>query len=217
MLKVDNICIRKGGRDIFSDIYLNVKATDHILIKGASGSGKSTLLKSILMFEHLVAGSVQLHGKNVTVDNINEHRRDIAYIGQKAPHFDGAVGEFLKLPFSFKANLTLDFPSEDKIMKMIKLFSFDSLDILSRNYNSLSGGEQQRISIIQALLIDKPVYLLDEITASLDPANKKVVVNSFCRLKEKTLLIVSHDQEWESAVSRIVSFVDGQLVEVCDE
>lgn len=212
MLKVDNITVEKGNRRIFSSLNLHVKKGDHILINGPSGAGKSTLLKAMLMFEPISKGEILLRNEKVTTKTVDSYRHDIAYIGQKAPHYDGLVEEFLNLPFTFKANCDLPHPSTDTIEKLCALFSFDKSP-LKRNYNSLSGGEQQRVSIIQALLVDKPIYLLDEITASLDPRNTAKVVKHLCAMKEKTLLIVSHDVEWEESASRIVTIENGTLKE----
>jgi len=212
MLKVDNITVEKGSRRIFSSLNLHVKKGDHILINGPSGAGKSTLLKAMLMFEPISKGGILLRNEKVTAKTVDSYRHDIAYIGQKAPHYDGLVEEFLNLPFTFKANRDLTHPSTDTIEELCALFSFEKSP-LKRNYNSLSGGEQQRVSIIQALLVDKPIYLLDEITASLDPRNTTKVVKHLCAMKEKTLLIVSHDVEWEESASRIVTIENGTLKE----
>ena len=212
MLKVDNLTVEKGRRKIFSNLDLHVKQGDHILINGPSGAGKSTLLKSLLMFEPIAGGDILLRGEKVTESNVDTYRHDIVYIGQKAPHYDGLVEEFLNLPFTFKANAKMTRPSNDFIEKLCTLFSFETPP-LKRNYNSLSGGEQQRISIIQALLVDKPIYLLDEITTGLDPRNTVKVAKHLCAMKEKTLLIVSHDVEWKESVTRVVTIENGTLRE----
>ncbi len=213
MLNLQQVEVTKHNKTIFTGVNFKVYAGDHILINGPSGAGKSTLLKTILFFDPISQGTISFEDELISVTNLDYFRSQIAYIGQKAPHFEGNVLDFIILPFSYKNNANINKPSTDEILKLCQMFSFDSL-ILERNYSSLSGGEQQRVSIIQALLLNKPIYLLDEITASLDPSNKQKVVNHLCSQKEKTLLIVSHDNNWQSAVNRTVTIENGKLQEV---
>lgn len=212
MIRIENITVEKGGKAIFSGLNFHIHSGDHILISGRSGAGKSTLLKTILLFEVLQSGSIILKDEVVDGVNVEQFRRQIGYIGQKAPHYDGTVREFLELPFSFKANADLIKPTSDDIDRLCQQFSFEQSPF-DQPYSSLSGGEQQRISIVQALLIDRPIYLLDEVTASLDPTNTRKVVDYICGMKDKTVLVVSHDPEWRGAVSKVVHVDKGILKE----
>ncbi len=69
--------------------------------------------------------------------------------------------------------------------------------------SKLSGGEKQRIAIITALLLERPVYLLDEITSSLDPSGKGAVIDYF-RKSKFTLLAAAHDREFAAIAHRRV-------------
>ena len=70
-------------------------------------------------------------------------------------------------------------------------------DILDKNFQELSGGEKQRIGILTSLLLNRDIYLLDEVTSALDMKLKKKVADYFLAQEDWTLLIISHDQEWE--------------------
>ena len=70
-------------------------------------------------------------------------------------------------------------------------------DILEKNFENLSGGEKQRIGILIALMLERDVFLLDEVTSALDSELKKKVVDHFLKHKDWTLFIISHDREWE--------------------
>ena len=70
-------------------------------------------------------------------------------------------------------------------------------DILDKNFQELSGGEKQRIGILIALLLNRDIYLLDEVTSALDVNLKKTVADYFLARENWTLLVISHDREWE--------------------
>jgi len=70
-------------------------------------------------------------------------------------------------------------------------------DILDTNFQELSGGEKQRIGILIALLLNRDIYLLDEVTSALDVNLKKTVADYFLARENWTLLVISHDREWE--------------------
>ena len=70
-------------------------------------------------------------------------------------------------------------------------------DILDKNFQELSGGEKQRIGILISLLLNRDIYLLDEVTSALDVNLKKTVADYFLAREDWTLLVISHDLEWE--------------------
>jgi putative ABC transport system ATP-binding protein len=69
-------------------------------------------------------------------------------------------------------------------------------DFIDKNFQDLSGGEKQRISIIISIIMEKEIYLLDEVTSSLDNKMKEKVVDYFVDKMDKTEIIISHDSHW---------------------
>jgi putative ABC transport system ATP-binding protein len=69
-------------------------------------------------------------------------------------------------------------------------------DILDKNFQELSGGEKQRIGILITLLLNRDIYLLDEITSALDVNLKKKVADYFLAREDWIILVISHDREW---------------------
>lgn len=69
-------------------------------------------------------------------------------------------------------------------------------DILDKNFQELSGGEKQRIGILITFLLNRDIYLLDEITSALDVNLKKKVADYFLAREDWTILEISHDREW---------------------
>lgn len=194
-----------------NNIDFSINKGEKILITGKSGSGKTTLLKSILFFEWLAAGEILFNGKKTTHLNIHDYRRNFVYIGQKAPSFAGSVGEFLNLPFEFTYNVNQK-PDDPVITGLLEYFSFHE-SLLEQDYDSLSGGEQQRIAIIQSLLLDKPVYLLDETTSHMDEDNTHKVIDAVNRKTSRTVISVSHNAEWIPRSTKIYDLKNGRIDE----
>lgn len=179
------------------------------MITGPSGSGKSTLLKSMLLFEALDEGSLWYGEQQLDASNIASYRQNCAYIGQKAPGFEGTVKQFVTLPYTFRANRN-HAPQPDEIRRLLLKFDF-SPEIQATQFDCLSGGEQQRMCIIQALLLRRTILMLDEITSSLDAANSARVIEEINQLKGCTVIVVSHDIQWLQAGMRKLTLRDGAL------
>jgi len=101
------------------------------------------------------------------------------------------VRELIKNIFMFKSNSKAAF-NKDNLTNLLQVFDLDE-EILSKNYEELSGGEKQRIVIIISVLLQRDIFLLDEISSALDENLKKKVINYFLDQKDLTVIIVSHD------------------------
>lgn len=191
------------------DINLTVHKGDKILLKGESGSGKSTLIKSILYFEHFT-GRILFKGSPITRENLSQYRRQTGYIGQTIPNFTENVRDFLAIPYGFKANKdrTMD---PQRLARLLETLNFDR-NIPDKNYSELSGGEKQRLVILQMLLLDKPVYFLDEVTSALDKKNITAAVSAFTNDNHRTVLSIAHNPEWEDHCTRIIEMDKGRII-----
>ncbi|MCD6182226.1 MAG: ATP-binding cassette domain-containing protein [Candidatus Cloacimonetes bacterium] len=208
-LELKNAGIQKGGRWLFRHTDCLIDTGEKVVITGPSGSGKSTLLKSMLLFEALDEGSLWYGEQQLDASNIASYRQNCAYIGQKAPGFEGTVKQFVTLPYTFRANRN-HAPQPDEIRRLLLKFDF-SPEIQATQFDCLSGGEQQRMCIIQALLLRRTILMLDEITSSLDAANSARVIEEINQLKGCTVIVVSHDIQWLQAGMRKLTLRDGAL------
>lgn len=209
MIEVQDLNVIKKGKPILSKINLKISRGEKIVIRGESGSGKSTLLKSILFFDRF-AGSIFFHGQEVGEGNLIEYRSHIGYIGQIVPNLDESVEDLFNIPYHYKANRHLKANSE-RMRRLMSNLNFDET-IMNKNYRDLSGGEKQRLLILQLLLLEKPVYLFDEVTASLDEKNVKRAIELITREKKRTVISVSHHGEWEKCSTRLIEMKRGRIV-----
>jgi ABC-type iron transport system FetAB ATPase subunit len=209
MLEFRNVTLRRAGRVILDQVNLTVSPGEHLALTGPSGGGKSTLLKVALLFESVDEGAVLWNKREVAVADLTTHRSRFLYIGQKPLPFEGTAAEYLDLPFTFAANRALraDKAEQDKLMEALGL----DPALKKSPYTRLSGGEQQRLTIIQGLQLERGFCLLDEITSSLDQDSMRSVVGFFAQDTARTVLAVTHNREWLDFGFSEVSLESGKL------
>jgi zinc/manganese transport system ATP-binding protein len=194
-----------GGHTVWSGVDLEIGRGEFAAVLGPNGVGKSTLLKVVLGLLPLSAGDVRILGRAAGEDN---HR--IGYLPQRRS-FDaglrvrgldivrmGLEGHRWGVP-SLRKNRRLD----DRVAEMVELVGASAY--AHRPVGALSGGEQQRLLIAQALAPDPELLLLDEPLDSLDPSNQQAVallVAKICRDRGVTVVMVAHD------VNPILAYLD---------
>lgn len=194
MIRFENVTLKFRDRSVLENFCLQVRKGEKVRIAGRSGSGKSTFLKLILGFIKPDKGKIYFRDEPISHKNIWKIRQSMAYVSQEIRFGEGSVKDFLEDILSYKANQHLHI-TEAIIQEKLQQFYLNE-KVYEQALNSLSGGEVQRIAIIAALLLDRDIYLLDEITSSLDPELKGIVAEYFMGLEHKTVLFISHDEVW---------------------
>lgn len=209
MIKIENLRVVKKEKPILQDINLEIGEGEKILITGESGSGKSTLIKSILFFEWF-EGRIAFRNETVDEHNLPRFRNNIGYIGQILPNLSLKTKDFLHLPFGYRSHQQKSF-DQKTMATLLRTLNFGDA-VLDTDFSDLSGGERQRIMILQALLIDKPVYLFDEVTAALDKENISQAIKTITSDPARTIVSISHDPEWESHCRRRLEMKKGRII-----
>ncbi len=195
MIELKNIFLTLGSRQVLHDLSVKVPEGGRLLIRGDSGAGKSTVLRLILGLARPDHGQVLIQGECLNRDNVWSLRQKMAYVSQDMQLGRGQVEAFIQGIFSFRNNRSMAYKRQE-VVECFRQFALDE-KILAGRLEDLSGGELQRVAIITALLLKRPIYLLDEITSALDTRLKQEVVNHFNSLEEQSLVIVSHDPQWK--------------------
>ena len=205
-----------GQFHVLSDINLDVKEGEKIVICGPSGSGKSTLIRCINRLEEHQAGDIVVDGVTLSNDvkNIEAIRREVGMVFQSFnlfPHL------------TILENLTLapiwvkKMPKKDAEEIAMGLLNRVRIPEQALKYpGQLSGGQQQRVAIARALCMQPKVMLFDEPTSSLDPEMVKEVLDVMIELAGEgmTMLVVTHEMGFARAVADRVIFMDfGEIVE----
>ncbi len=201
-LEIDRLTVRMDGQTVLKDFSLSLPAGRKALLTGPSGCGKSTVLRCLLGFVTPETGSVRIGGEPLTAETVWRLRRHMAYVGQEPDLGVGVVRHILEQPFHYRANAAL----RGNLGRVPELFDAFGLarTLFDKSIGDLSGGEKQRVALICTLLLDREIFLLDEVTSALDPASKRRVLDYFQSRAEATALFVAHDAEWFSFVDQVI-------------
>ena len=194
---------------IFKKLNLNIRDNEKIAIVGRSGSGKSTLVKLLLDLYPINEGSISVGGRDVRKINNGDLRDHITYVNQKTTMFDDTILNNIK-----RGN---NIPDE-QIIKLIDEYSLrDIFSDIDGNVNgeagihggNLSLGMSKTIMILRGILRSKKIVIFDEPLAGLDSNSRKKIltlIEEKCR--NKTVIIISHNQKLLPYVDRTIRLSD---------
>jgi len=209
---LDRAGVVLDGRVIWDDVSLTIAQGDFVAVLGPNGAGKTTLFKAILGLLPLHRGSITVLGQPVRRGNprigylaqrrtfdsdLRIRARDIVRLGLEGARWG------VPLPILGAVQRHQD---RRKVSEVIDLVG--AAGYADRAIGELSGGEQQRLLIAQALVAEPRILLLDEPLDSLDPSNQQGVaalVHRICVERGVTVLLIAHD------VNTILTYLDGVI------
>ena len=196
---------------MLKDINLEVSRGERIVICGPSGSGKSTLIRCINRLEEHQQGSIVVDGTELTSDlkNIEIIRSEVGMVFQHFnlfPHLTALENCTLapiwvrKMPKAEAEEVAMRYLERVRIPEQALKYP-----------GQLSGGQQQRVAIARSLCMSPRIMLFDEPTSALDPEMIKEVLEVMVELAESgmTMLVVTHEMGFATAVANRVIFMDG--------
>lgn len=201
MIEYKNIDLKLGDKEIFKDFSLKIANGEKVLFNAPSGTGKSTLVKMLLGFLKPNKGSIHLNGQTLSKSTCHSIRCQCAYVSQDVDLPELSIQDLLDRIFDFKCNRSLVCHQSD-IEKTLDFFDL-APSTIHQNVKDLSGGERQRLGLALCQLMDRPIWLLDEVTSGLDKTLKHKVYNMVME-SDKTVLIISHDDIWDNQSIRKV-------------
>jgi zinc/manganese transport system ATP-binding protein len=202
VVELDGASVRLGSHAIWQDVSFSVGPGEFIAILGPNGAGKSTLLKALLGLLPLEAGRVRVLGQpvhrgNAAIGYLPQRRvfdsdvrirgYDLVRLGLEGTRWG------VPLPALFGAGRRAR-EERERIDEVIRLVG--AADYARRPIGAVSGGEQQRLLIAQALVTQPRILLLDEPLEGLDLPNQQAVsavIRNISREKDVTTLLVAHD------------------------
>ncbi len=185
-VSVKNLCYKFGQ---IKNLNFELKSGGHLMVVGQNGAGKTTLLRLLNGTYKPLSGQILIDKKEISA----LEKYTIGYIPQ--------TNDSSQFSLSVEEVISLGIPRAKKNKKEIikeALSRTCSLNLAQRNFNSLSGGEKQKISLARCLAQRAKLLLLDEPTAALDKENKKMVIDILRSLtisEIPTIIVVTHDQE----------------------
>ncbi|HUV51578.1 MAG TPA: ABC transporter ATP-binding protein [Dehalococcoidia bacterium] len=201
VVKLEDVWVQYNGIPVLESINLSVLKDDFLGIIGPNGGGKTTLLKVILGLIKPSRGMVSVIGKPP-----EQSRSKIGYVPQHNlfdRSFPINVGDVVLMGRYGRTGLFKRYSSHDKEATQEALQTVGMLDYKDRQVGNLSGGELQRVLIARALVAEPRLLLLDEPTASVDPAMQTEFYELLEKLQQRmAIMLVSHD------ISAISIYVD---------
>jgi|TARA_B100001105_G_scaffold125963_1_gene100896 cell division transport system ATP-binding protein len=194
---IESLDIQLSGKEILTDINLNIEKGGMTFLIGKTGSGKTTLIKSFYG-DISINSSERFEIAGFNLKEIKDYqipflRRKIGIVFQDFKLLDDR-SIYKNLEFVLKATGWLDNKKiEDRILEVLNMVGVEiNLDTYP---SKLSGGEQQRIAIARALLNNPELIIADEPTGNLDPETSVEIISLFEKLNNLgiTMIIATHD------------------------
>jgi len=221
-IKLKNISFsydQDESKNILNNINLKIKKNEIIGIIGASGSGKSTLLDIISCLVKPNLGNIYLDDEVIN-DNykIRKFQNIISYASQKTSVMNSTLRENICM----QSETEIDNERYQNAINLSELKDFideygDDLKINDYGKN-ISGGQLQRIGVAKALYLDRDIIIFDEVTSSLDSMIEKKIIDNICnKIKDKTIIIVTHRSYNLKYCDNIYKLTDNDLLRITDD
>lgn len=217
LLQIKNLHKKYDDLIALSDISLEVRSGEVVVVLGPSGCGKSTLLRCINGLEEIQSGEILLDDQIINLDKTQWHqiRQKIGMVFQSYdlfPHMT-ILENILLGPIKVQKRNREDVIKEAKqLLERVGL-----IDKINAYPRQLSGGQKQRVAIVRALCMNPEIMLFDEVTAALDPEMVREVLDVMLELANQgmTMIIVTHEMAFARAVADRIIFMDkGKIAEI---
>jgi lipoprotein-releasing system ATP-binding protein len=200
--------------EVLKGIDLTFSERERVAIVGASGVGKTTLLHIVGTLDRPTSGKVLYHGEDVFMMNERQlalfRNREIGFVFQ----FHHLLPEFNALENTMMPCLIQEIPKKEAAARAESILTVVGLkNRLTHKPGELSGGEQQRVAVARALVLEPKVLLADEPTGNLDTKTGESVFDLLQELNEikgVTLIVVTHNLKLAGKLTRQVHLIDGK-------
>ena len=220
ILRVDQLQLSRGARQVLRGVSFTADRGELIALMGLSGGGKTTILRSIAALEAFDSGAIEVDGVALAARGatpraqLRELRRRVGMVFQMHYLFEhlSACDNVTLAPLHVAHVARAD--AEARADELLR-----SLGVAHRRNafpRELSGGEAQRVAIARAMAMDPPLLLMDEPTASLDPARRQELGETLVGLTRggRTLIVTTHDDDFaRDFATRVVILAEGEIVE----
>ncbi len=212
MISLENVSISLGDFSL-RDVNLEIPSGEYFSILGPTGAGKTVILELIAGLYKPDKGNILINNKNV--EKIPPEKRGVGFVYQDYALFPH-LNVYKNISFGLKLRKIPPDEIENTVLELTELF--DIIHLLDRFPGTLSGGEQQRVSLARALALKPKILLMDEPLNALDPNTKKFLCREIKRIHQTykcTIVHVTHDFNEAGTLATLVGIIlDGQIRQI---
>jgi ATP-binding cassette subfamily B protein len=215
VIEYKNVTFGYTDKDVLKNVSFKMNYGDMTALVGPSGGGKSTIASLLARFWDIDSGSILVDGKDIREVSLGSLMDNISMVFQRVYLFKDTI-------YNNIAISRPDATREEVYEAARKARCYDFINKLPDRFDtvigeggaSLSGGEQQRISIARCILKDSPIVILDEATASVDADNERAIQEAISELcRNKTLLVIAHRLKTIRDADQILVVSGGEIIE----
>jgi len=202
-----------NGRRVYESLSLTITSGTVTGFAGESGSGKSSILRQLTGLIPIAKGHITAGGCDISQICLEDYYRQIAYVPQEAPVFDGTLRENLVFGADIPDSELLKALDAVELTDLFKTLP-DGLETqIGERGVTLSGGERQRLALARLYFMDDvKLVMLDESTSAMDNLTEERVLDRLLsHLKGKTVIMIAHRLDTLRAADRIILMKDGKL------
>lgn len=217
MIELRHVSKEYQKQKVLDDVTLTIGDGEFFVLVGKSGSGKTTTLKMLNRLIEPTSGSIVMDGSDIQERNLRALRLEMGYVLQQGALFPNlSVLENITLIPEMKKWDKARRISEAK--RLLEQVGLDPDQYLEKMPHQLSGGEQQRVGILRAIITQPKVLLMDEPFSALDPISRtqlQMMMKQLHQDYQMTIVFVTHDmQEALTLGERICVMQDGRVLQI---
>ncbi len=215
LIELRNLWKSFGEANALQNVNLIIPREKIMALLGPSGSGKTTLLRIIAGLDTPTRGELYYTNTKIEANDQASLRQKTTLVFQKSVFFHTTVYNNVAFGLKIKDELSKEEISNrvSEALALVRLEGFEK-----RQAKKLSGGEQQRVSLARALVLDRELLLLDEPTVNLDPKNVSIIEEAIRRVnqeKKTTVVLATHNMFQAEAISqRVALLIDGTVKQI---
>lgn len=200
-------------KQILIDVNIDFPKGSKTALIGRNGSGKTTIINLLTRLYAPINGKILLNGTDISMISLQEYRNMVSVVSQQIYLFNDTIRNNICLYKQMDDAVIEEACKDSGLEDFIKEVSLDYM--VGQNGAMLSGGQKQKIALARALIHDKPIIIFDEATSNTDAYSEQQINKLLnTKLKEKTVIVITHKKEILSKVDQIVVLKEGVVDDI---